>query len=86
MKHEILSYKGDKNSVDVDAFCKKQSHGCYIYYSTFFGDVLVIKTLRLIISKYAPSDYPNGYYHNGQKFQWSEARKIACQNAGMTRD
>ena len=81
-----IAYTGIRTSESLDAFCKENSKGCYVVASTGFSETFVYKLDKLPVSNYAPSDYPDGYYKNGKQVQWSKARKIACQNAGMTRD
>lgn len=81
-----IAYTGARTSEALNAFCKENSKGCYVVASTGFCETFVYKLDKLPKSNYAPSDYPNGYYKDGKKVQWSAARLIASQNAGQTRD
>lgn len=87
-KFQNVEYTGESTQESVDLFCKKLSleDGCFVFYTTIFGEAIVTKRDKLPTTGYAATDYPNGYYSKGKKCEWSDARKIKAQNMGQTRD
>ena len=76
-----------ENMANVDKFASKVSarYG-YALVSIIFGEVSVYAYEKLPSSAHAPSDWPLGYWHKGQRQAWSDKRIIKCQNACSTRD
>ena len=80
-----IPYTGAANKSSLDAFCKTNSKGCYLFAKVLFSTTIITVSDKLLASNYAPSDYQFGYYKDGKHCDWSAARQIACQNAGMSR-
>lgn len=83
---ERIVYSGEHSPEALREFCKSISTDCYILWWVGFSNIFVFKYEKLPNFKHAPSDYPQGYFHNGKLLQWSAKRKISAENAGMTRD
>lgn len=86
MAAERIEYRGERNVESLHAFCKDLSQDCYVVYWCGFAATFVYVYNKIPAGKHSPSDYPHGYFHNGELHQWSAKRKITAQNAGMTRD
>lgn len=75
-------YKGDPCTTALHKAMQEISETCYAVYACTFGEVIIYTMDKLPSSKYAPTDYPAGYWYKGVHRPWSEARIIANQNIG----
>ena len=84
---ETLNYQGPANLAVLHKWAAKQSEkGGYVVFSIVFGQVIASRRDALPSSDHAANDWPVGYWHKGAHKEWSEARRIRSQNAGMTND
>lgn len=84
---ERINYNGPKETKALHAWAAKQSKSKkYVLVSVVFGDVIASRWDKLPSSDHAANDWRGGYWYDGQRKEWSEARKIKAQNAGQTND
>jgi len=68
--------------LDKIATAASQKHsGSYILAYVDFGEATLFKTDRLPTNAYASDDWKAGYWRNGVRYKWSEARIAAAQRA-----
>lgn len=84
---ERINYTGPQETKALHAWAAKQSKGKkYVMVSVVFGDVIARRADKLPSSSHAANDWRGGYWFDGQRKEWSDARKIRAQNACQTND
>jgi hypothetical protein len=81
---EIAKQVPVKSDAELNALCvaaSKKHAGSYILAYTDFGLATIFKTDKLPTNAYASDDWKAGYWKDGKRFKWSEARIAAAQRA-----
>ena len=81
---EIAKQVPVKSDSELNALCvaaSKKHTGSYILAYVDFGLATIFKADKLPTNAYASDDWTAGYWRNGVRYKWSEARIAAAQRA-----
>ena len=81
---EIAKQVPVASEAELNVLCiaaSKKHAGSYIFAYVDFGLASIFKADKLPTNAYASDDWKAGYWRNGVRYKWSEARIAAAQRA-----